>query len=81
MTRILLAFAVVMLVSAPAFADQKSDCMKGVSMLKAELKKKHPDDVRQRLQQALSNAQNEVTENDWPECVTFVTEARKGLRR
>jgi hypothetical protein len=50
-------------------------------MLKAELKKKHPDDVRQRLQQALSNAQNEVTENDWPECVTFVTEARKGLRR
>jgi hypothetical protein len=81
MKRVVTGFVVVLLASAPALADQKSDCLKGVSMIKSELKKRHAEDVRQRLQQSLSNAQNEVTENDWSECVTFIAEARKALRR
>ena len=63
----------------PALADQKTECLRGVSMIKAALTKKHPDDVRERLRQALSNAQNEVVENDWSECATYIAEARKAL--
>ena len=65
----------------PALADQKSECLRGVSMIKAALTKKHPDDLRERLRQALANAQNEVVENDWSECVSYVTEARSALRK
>jgi hypothetical protein len=65
----------------PALADQKSDCMRGIAMIKAELKKKHPDEVRGRLQEALTNAQNEVVENDWSECNDHINTARQALRK
>jgi hypothetical protein len=65
----------------PALADQKSECLRGVSMIKAALAKKHPDDMRERLRQALANAQNEVVENDWSECVSYITQARSALRK
>jgi hypothetical protein len=65
----------------PALADQKSDCMRGIAMVKTELRKKHPDDVRARLQQALTNAQNEVVENDWSECADYIAQARQALRK
>jgi hypothetical protein len=81
MLRSLLAIAVIVAIAGPAWADRKSECMRGVSMMKSELKKKHADDVRQRLQQALTNAENEVVEIDWSECATYITEARKALRR
>ena len=36
------ATAAVMMYPIAATADNKSDCQKGVAMIKAELKKKHP---------------------------------------
>ena len=80
-TLILATMLSIGLGGVPALADQKSECLRGVSMIKAALTKKHPDDVRERLRQALSNAQNEVVENDWSECVSYVTEARSALRK
>jgi hypothetical protein len=38
--------ASVMMSATAAFADNKSDCQKGVAMIKAKLKKKHPAPLR-----------------------------------
>ena len=35
----------VLMSTTAAMADDKSDCKKGVAMIKAELKKKHPEPV------------------------------------
>ena len=39
---LLVATAVLTLSATAATADNRSDCQKGVAMIKAELKKKHP---------------------------------------
>jgi hypothetical protein len=64
-----------------AMADDKSDCMKGVAMIKAELKKKHPEKVLASLRDALSNTDLEVAEEDWSECITYINKARAALRQ
>jgi hypothetical protein len=66
---------------AAALADQKSDCMKGVAMIKTQLKRKHPQPVLDQLQKALEGAQMEIAENDWPECLDYIGAARKALQR
>ena len=48
-------------------ADNKSDCQKGIAMIKTELKKKHPAPVLLTLRKALSDAETEVIEEDWSE--------------
>ena len=70
----------VVLAAGPALADAKADCTKGVAMIKAELKKKHPPAVIEKLKKALSDAETEVMENDWSECLEFIAAARKALR-
>jgi hypothetical protein len=43
MRAVLLSVAAAVMMSATAaMADNKSDCQKGIAMIKAELKKKHP---------------------------------------
>jgi hypothetical protein len=65
----------------PALADWKSDCLNGVAMIKAELKKKHPQPVLDQLQKALDRVQIEVMENDWVECREYIAAARKALQK
>jgi hypothetical protein len=65
----------------PALADWKSDCLNGAALIKAELKKKHPQAVLDELQKALDRVQNEVAENDWVECREYVAAARKALQK
>jgi hypothetical protein len=72
---------VAILPATAAMADDKSECIKGVAMIKAELKKKHPEPVLAKLRDALSNTDLEVAEEDWSECVTYVNKARAALRR
>jgi hypothetical protein len=62
-----------------AMADNKSDCQKGVAMIKAELKKKHPEPVLVTLRKALSDAETEVIEQDWSECMDYIKTARTAL--
>ena len=62
------ALVALLLVPAQAWAGSEADCQKGITMLKSELKKKHPKQVRDQLQQALKNAQKEDDEGDWDEC-------------
>jgi hypothetical protein len=72
--------AVVMSVTA-AMADNKSDCQKGLAMIKAELKKKHPAPVLATLRKALSDAETEVIEEDWSECMDHIKTARAALSK
>ncbi len=74
-----LAALVLIAPPGPAFADNKSDCTKGVAMIKAELAKKHPAAMREQLKKALDSAEGEVVENDWGECLDYIAAARKAI--
>jgi hypothetical protein len=64
MRAVLLPVAAAVLMSATAaMADNKSDCQKGIAMIKAE----HPAPVLLTLRKALSDAETEVIEEDWSE--------------
>jgi hypothetical protein len=78
---VLSAATAAMMMSTTAMADNKSDCQKGVAMIKAELTKKHPAPVLATLRKALSNAETEVMENDWSECIDFIKTARAALSK
>ncbi|WP_234685893.1 histidine kinase [Bradyrhizobium monzae] len=78
---VLLVASVVMITATAALADSKSDCQKGLEMIKAELKKKHPAPVMATLRKALSGAETEVTEEDWPECMDYIKTARAALKQ
>ena len=78
----LLAATAAMIMSATgALADNKSDCQKGVAMIKAELKKKHPAPVLVTLRKALSDAETEVIEEVWSECMDQIKTARAALSK
>jgi Rad3-related DNA helicase len=68
----------VLMSTATARANDKSDCQKGVAMIKAELKKKHPERVLVTL---LSDAELEEAEEDWSDCMKYVKTARAVLRK
>jgi len=75
----LVAISAVMMSPTAATADNKSDCEMGVAMIKAELKKKHPEPVLVTLRKALSDAELEVAEKDWSECMNYIRTARAAL--
>ena len=76
---LLVAPVAVMITATPVLADNKSDCQKGVEMIKAELKKKHPPPVMAKLRKALGDAELEVMEEDWSECMDYIKTARAAL--
>jgi hypothetical protein len=79
---VLLAVTLAALMSTTAaMANDKSDCQKGVAMIKAELKKKHPEPVLVTLRSALSDAELEEAEGDWSHCMQFIKTARAALRK
>jgi hypothetical protein len=78
---LLTATAAVMMSATAAIADNKSDCQKGVAMIKAELKKKHSAPVLVTLRKALSDAETEVIEEDWSECMDHIKTARGALSK
>ena len=78
---LLLAAAAVTMNATAAMADNKSDCQKGIAMIKAELRKKHPEPVLVTLRKALSDAETEVIEADWSECTDYIKAARDALRK
>ena len=73
---IFLASLIVFAGTHPALADWKSDCLNGVALIKAELKKKHPQAALDELKRTLDRAQIEIAENDWVECRQYVAAAR-----
>ena len=73
--------AAVMMSATAALADNKSDCQKGVAMIKAKLKKKHPAPVLVTLHKALSDAETEVMEEGWSKCMDHIKTARAARRK
>src|SRR5690242_4719791 len=73
------AVAIVIATATAAMADNKVDCQKGVAMIKAELRKKHPEPVLTALRKTLSDAETEVIEEDWSECMDHIKSARAAL--
>jgi len=73
--------AILMMSASPAIADDKSDCQKGLAMIKAELKKQHSPPVQEALRKALSDAELEEGEQDWSECITYIKTARAALKK
>jgi hypothetical protein len=55
--------ACLILATAPAFADDKTDCLKGIAKLKAV---KNPTAAQKKK---LSDAEQEQMEADWGECM------------
>jgi hypothetical protein len=51
----------------------------GVAMIKAELKKKHPEPVLVTLRSALGDAELEEAEGDWSDCMKYIKTARAAL--
>ena len=78
---LLAATAAVTMSATAAMADNKSDCQKGVAMIKAELKNRHPAPVLVTLRKALSDAETEVIEEDWSECMDHIKTARAALSK
>jgi len=78
---LLAAAAALVMSAATAMADNKSECEKGVANIKAELKKSHPAPVLGALRKALGDAENEVIEEDWSECMDHIKKARAALRK
>ncbi|HLZ02710.1 MAG TPA: histidine kinase [Bradyrhizobium sp.] len=78
---LILAAAAAMMNATAAMADDKSDCQKGVAMIKAELKKNHPKPVLETLRKALSDTDLEAGEEDWSECMNYVRTARAALKK
>ena len=70
-----------MMSATAAMADNKSDCQKGVAMIKAELKKSHPAPVLATLRKALSDAETDVIEEDWSECMDHIKTVRAALSK
>jgi hypothetical protein len=67
--------AAVMMSATAALADNKSDCQKGVAMIKAKLRRS----VRHLCSshcKALSDAETELMEEDWSECMDHIETAR-----
>ena len=81
MRSLLTAAAAVMMSATAAIADDKSDCQKGVAMIKAELEKNHSAPVLVTLRKALSDAETEVIEEDWSECMDLIKTARAALSK
>lgn len=82
MQRLVLSIATALtIISTAALADDKSDCQKGVAMIKSELARKHPESVLAKLRSALGDAEGEVKEEDWPECLDAIKPARAALGR
>ena len=82
MRSVLLAVTSAVLMSTTAaIANDKSDCQKGIAMIKAELRKKHPEPVLVSLRSALSDAELEEVEGDWSDCMKYIKTARAALRK
>jgi hypothetical protein len=78
---LLVATVAVMMSATAVMADNKTDCQKGLAMIKAELKKKHPAPVIATLRKALSDVETEVVEEDWSECMDHIKTARAAVSK
>ncbi|WP_342148857.1 hypothetical protein [Methylorubrum sp. SB2] len=67
--------------TAPALADDKTDCAAGIADIKAKVAGLAPDAVPQKLKKALRVAEREQGEGEFDECVEALDDAKRALPR
>jgi hypothetical protein len=72
----LAAVAFLVLAGSPAWADDKSACLAGITAIKAAIARHPAKPVLDQLQQALDTAVQEETESDWNECVAAIRKVK-----
>ena len=81
MVRLASALPILAILAAPAWADDRSDCIAGIDMIKVEIAKNPPKPVLDRLRKALRDAERELKEGEFDECLDAVNDAKKALRK
>ncbi len=71
----------LILLCAPAQADDKAACAAGIAMIKDALAKSPPESVLPKLKKALRVAEREQGEAEYDECVDAVGDAERALKR
>jgi len=69
----------VLLLAAPALADDKAACAEGIAALKAQAEKLAPGAVPQKLTRALKIAERERGEGEFDECLEALDDAKRAL--
>ncbi len=75
------AVVALFLMTAPALADDKTDCAAGIADIKAKVAGLAPDAVPQKLKKALRVAEREQGEGEFDECVEALDDAKRALPR
>lgn len=75
----LLALATLLAIS-PVRADDKTACLDGIAMIKAELAKPAPEALQPKLKKALRVAERELGEGEFDECLDAVGDAKRALK-
>lgn len=70
-----------LLLSTPAFADDKTACADGIAMIKDALAKTPSEAVVPKLRKALRVAEREQGEREFDECLDAVGDARRAMGR
>jgi len=82
MLRPALVVAALLIASGPALAaDDLASCTKGITFIKAEIAKNPPAPVLTRLKKALKDANRELGEGEFDECMDAVRDAEKATGR
>ena len=81
--RCLLAAALAAFALSPglAFADDAQTCQSGIETIRAEIAKKPAEPLLKRLQKSLAEAEREMKEAEFDECVEAVEEAKAALAK
>lgn len=76
---VLVLLALGALLGGAALADDKSECLSGIDLIKKELAKAPRGPKMKRLKSALDAAELESFEGDWRECLGALEPAKKVL--
>lgn len=73
--------AVLASVAPAAASDDLQSCTKGIEFIKAEIAKNPADAVMKKLKKALRDANRELGEGEFDECMDAVKDAEKATGR
>ncbi|MFJ7440720.1 hypothetical protein ACIQW5_24050 [Methylorubrum thiocyanatum] len=76
---ILHAAAFLILLAAPALADDKAACAEGIATVKAQAETLASDAVPQKFKRALKIAEREQGEGEFDECLEALDDAKRAL--
>jgi hypothetical protein len=77
MRSLLRGLAILAALAAPASADEAADCAAGIETIKAALAKGPAEDAKAKLEKYLKDAEREMGEKEYDECLEAVEDAKE----